>query len=55
MSKAEERTASVIGALWQLIPSAYMAITGTVPAWAQWAFLSWLSLWALLVVVKATK
>lgn len=53
MNKTDRKVAGIFGTLWQLVPCTYMAISRTVPGWAQWTFLVWLSLYILFQLWKA--
>lgn len=43
-----------LGTALQIVPTAVIVITDTVPPWARWTLAAWLLLWAVLTVANAT-
>lgn len=47
--------AAVLGALMEIPPTAYVAVTGEAPMWTRIWMGTWLSLWLLLTVANAAR
>lgn len=54
MPRKEYRTATFISTMAQMIPTAYIVATGTVPTWARAALAAFTALWLLVVLAKGT-
>lgn len=52
MTRKRYPAAEFIGTMAQMVPTAYVVVTGTVPLWARITLGTWSSLWLLLVLAK---
>ena len=46
--------AAFVGTMLQVVPTAVIVVTGTVPPWARWTLATWLALWATVTLVRGT-